>query len=239
MDQSVPPEGPAPAGPAPAGRPPAAEPVAAPGAGSPPGGPAPAAWTQPTQPASPAPPAATPAVMWATPNEPAATPAVMWATPNEPVGPAEGVEFAPHGPRLVAYLLDTLILTIVCGVILVIGLSVLSAGTTIEGDTITAVDSGAAALFLVLGLVTLIVGFLYFPFFWARGGQTPGMRPFGLRVVRDRDGGPIGLGTAILRLIGLWVATAAIYIGLIWIFVDERRRGWQDLIAGTVVVKRP
>jgi len=26
-------------------------------------------------------------------------------------------------------------------------------------------------------------------------------------------------------------------VGYIWIFVDKRRRGWFDLIAGTVVVK--
>lgn len=26
-------------------------------------------------------------------------------------------------------------------------------------------------------------------------------------------------------------------IGYIWIFIDKRRRGWHDLIAGTVVVK--
>jgi uncharacterized RDD family membrane protein YckC len=65
------------------------------------------------------------------------------------------------------------------------------------------------------------------------------MRPFGLRVVRDADGSRIGWGTALLRLIGLWVAAAVFYLGFIWIFIDKRRRGWQDLIAGTVVVKQP
>ena len=65
------------------------------------------------------------------------------------------------------------------------------------------------------------------------------MRPFDLRVVRDRDGSSIGWGTALLRLVGLWVAAAVFYIGYIWIFIDKRRRGWQDLIAGTVVVKKP
>jgi uncharacterized RDD family membrane protein YckC len=46
-------------------------------------------------------------------------------------------------------------------------------------------------------------------------------------------------GTGILRLIGLAVAGAVFYIGFIWIFIDKRRRGWQDLIAGTIVVKGP
>ena len=64
------------------------------------------------------------------------------------------------------------------------------------------------------------------------------MRPFNLRVVRDSDGGSIGWGTAFLRLIGLWVAGVVFYIGYIWIFIDKRRRGWQDLIAGTVMIKQ-
>ena len=95
------------------------------------------------------------------------------------------------------------------------------------------------AAFLVFVVIGTIIALLYFPFFWARGGQTPGMRPFDLRVVRDSDGSRIGWGTAFLRLIGLWVAGAVFYIGYIWIFVDKRRRGWQDLIAGTVVIKQP
>ena len=63
------------------------------------------------------------------------------------------------------------------------------------------------------------------------------MRPFRLRVVRDRDGSAFGWGTALLRLVGLYVASAVFYLGFIWIFIDKRRRGWHDLIAGTVVVK--
>ncbi len=65
------------------------------------------------------------------------------------------------------------------------------------------------------------------------------MRPFDLRVVRDSDGGAIGWGTALLRLVGLVIAGAVFYLGYIWIFIDKRRRGWQDLIAGTIVVKQP
>jgi uncharacterized RDD family membrane protein YckC len=84
----------------------------------------------------------------------------------------------------------------------------------------------------------LFVILMYFPFFWARAGQTPGMWPFGLRVVRDQDGGPIGWGTALLRMLGMYVASAVFYLGFIWILVDNRRRGFHDLIAGTVVVKR-
>jgi uncharacterized RDD family membrane protein YckC len=166
-------------------------------------------------------------------------PTVQWESPDQLTGPAPGVGYAPHGARLVAYILDGLFISILAGIPLLIGFILLGAGATIKGDTVTAVDPGATAAFFVLTIVSGVIAFFYFPFFWARGGQTLGMKPFSLRVVRDRDGGRIGWGTALLRLIGLWVAAAVFYIGFIWIFIDKRRRGWQDLIAGTVVIKRP
>jgi uncharacterized RDD family membrane protein YckC len=171
------------------------------------------------------------------PSEPSAP--VVWESPERIEGPAPGVEFAPHGGRLVAYIIDSLILTVACSITGIAAAVVLASGTTVEGQTVTNVEAGASAGFFLLLLLTLVIGIGYFPYFWSHGGQTPGMRPFSLYVVRDRDGSSIGWGTALLRLVGLWVAAVVFYIGYIWVFVDKRRRGWQDLIAGTIVVKRP
>jgi uncharacterized RDD family membrane protein YckC len=167
------------------------------------------------------------------------SPQVGWQVPPEEPGPAPGIEFAPHGARLVAYILDGILSGCIIGALLILGMVTLFAGTTVQDNTITSVNTGAAVGFVLFGIAAFIVGSLYFPFFWARGGQTPGMMPFGLRVVRDRDGGRIGWGTALLRLVGMWIAFGIMYIGIIWILVDRRRRGWQDLIAGTVVVRQP
>ena len=49
------------------------------------------------------------------------------------------------------------------------------------------------------------------------------MRTFWLRVVQDQDSTSFGWGSALLRLVGLYVAGAVFYIGFIWIFVDKRR----------------
>lgn len=162
-----------------------------------------------------------------------------WVGPESSSGPAPGVEFAPHGARLVAYIIDSIIVGIAVLIIVVIGSVVFVSGSTVSDGQVTAIDAGAATALLLTILIAILITLLYFPFFWARSGQTPGMRPVGLHVVRDRDGSKISWGTAFLRLIGLWVASAVFYLGFIWIFVDKRRRGWQDLIAGTIVVKRP
>ena len=150
-------------------------------------------------------------------------PPSAWARPVEREGPAPGVAFGGAGERLLAYLID--------------GLVVLAANIGLFLAAIALVIL-ALPLGLLVFLAIFVVDLAYFPYFWATRGQTPGMRPFQLYVVRDRDGGPITTGQAILRLIGYWIDGVVFYLGYIWILIDSRKRGWHDLIAGTVVIKR-
>jgi uncharacterized RDD family membrane protein YckC len=170
-------------------------------------------------------------------------PAPAWQTPVEPAGPAPGVQFAGHGARLGAYLLDAILVGIVASLLLFIlmiplfGTLIGLAGTDGRIDPYDVGALGASIGALVLGAVVIgIFSLLYFPFFWARGGATPGMKVAGIRVVSDRDGSRIGWGPAILRLVGFWISGAVFYLGFIWILIDSRRRGWHDLIAGTCVI---
>jgi uncharacterized RDD family membrane protein YckC len=151
-------------------------------------------------------------------------PSASWQAPEPEAGPAPGVAFASPGARLVGYIVDILIQ----GVLFV----VLAVVTIVLG-----VAFFPLAILSAFAIVALAVG--YFPYFWATTGQTPGMAMMKIKVVRDTDGGPITWGPAILRLIGFWVSSLVFYIGFIWIFIDKRRRGWMDLIAGTVVVEVP
>jgi uncharacterized RDD family membrane protein YckC len=171
------------------------------------------------------------------------TPAPTWQLPPEPVGPAPGVQFAGHGARLGAYILDAILVGIVATVLLglfMIPFFAALVGAVGDDGQIDRGDVGgmvgSIGLLLLGSLVIGVFSLLYFPFFWARGGATPGMRVAGLRVVNDRDGSPIGWGAALLRLVGYWVSAAVFYVGFVWILVDGRRRGWHDLIAGTCVI---
>jgi uncharacterized RDD family membrane protein YckC len=151
-------------------------------------------------------------------------PNVTWEGPGPEAGPAPGIEFASPGARLVGYIVD-----IVIQFVAVVVLGILS---IVLG-----------AIFFPLGaicaLLIIVVSVGYFPYFWVQSGQTPGMSAMKIKVVRDADGGPITWGPAILRWIGFWVSTVIFYIGFIWIFIDKRRRGWMDLLAGTVVIAAP
>ncbi len=177
---------------------------------------------QPAQPQDPRPPYP--------PPPPVAPP--QWVVPAEPVGPAPGVVFASHGGRLVAYIVDAILVGVIVTAV-TIALAILTGVLAVAGAVPLAALSG---LFLIVAVFVVSLG--YFPYFWVNGGATPGMRIFNLRVVRDRDGGPLGWGEAILRLVGFWVSGAVFYLGFVWILIDKRRRGWHDLIAGTVMVQR-
>ena len=164
---------------------------------------------------------------------PAAPAAWQGAALEAEPGPMPGVGFAPHAGRLIAYIIDAFIIGVVVTVVAIILTPLLVAGANSENTGAT-----AAAVFLYV-FVVLLVSVSYFPFFWARGGQTPGMRFFRLRVVSDADGSRISGGTAVIRLIGLWISFLIFYLGIIWILVDGRRRGWHDLLAGTIVIHQP
>jgi uncharacterized RDD family membrane protein YckC len=148
-------------------------------------------------------------------------PTPAWQAPEPEAGPSAGTAFASPGARLVAYILDSLIQFVI---VVVLGIATIMLGAIFA----------PLAIITALGIIVVSIG--YFPYFWAGSGQTPGMAQMKIKVVRDADGGPLTAGQAILRTIGLWIALAVFYIGVIWIFVDKRKRGWQDLIGGTVVV---
>jgi uncharacterized RDD family membrane protein YckC len=199
----------------------------------------PGATPEPTPPPAPAPaPQAPPAPAPEPAAQPRTTPIVSWEAPVEEVGPAPGIKFAPHGGRLLAYILDALIVTAIL-IALGIVLSILLVGVAATGGrgNPAAVGVGVLGGFAFI-LVLLVVTFGYFPYFWAKSGQTPGMRPFNLYIVRDSDGGKISGAQAFVRLLGMWISAAVFYLGYVWIFIDARRRGWHDLIAGTVVIER-
>jgi uncharacterized RDD family membrane protein YckC len=134
------------------------------------------------------------------------------AAPQQaPAGPAPGVTYGGFWIRFVAYVIDAVILYVVLFV--------------------------ALAISTALALIVELAFILYFPLCWMFLGQTIGMMPFGLRVVRNEDGGKLTWTNVILRMIGFIISAVCLYIGLIWAAFEPRKRGWHDMIGGTVVIK--
>ena len=92
----------------------------------------------------------------------------------------------------------------------------------------------------VLVVAGIVAGCLwtigYFIAFWSTSGQTPGNRLMRIRVQDEATGEAISTLRAAARLAGLVLAVLLVFVGVLWILVDERRRGLHDRLAGTVVV---
>lgn len=99
-------------------------------------------------------------------------------------------------------------------------------------------ESPLQELLVTLGLpalLLLLLSFSYFAFLYGVGGASLGKYLMGLRI-RNRNGRRISGRQAIIRTLAYALSALPIYLGFINILFDNRRRGWHDILAGTVVV---
>jgi uncharacterized RDD family membrane protein YckC len=132
--------------------------------------------------------------------------------------------------RTVALAIDAAALTV--------GFAIASGVLGLILSLFTAVEvSSPGAVLGAAGLWSLVVA-NYFVLFWTLAGETPGMRLMALRVVGG-TGEPPRLGRSLVRLVGMILAAIPFFAGYALILFDDRRRGLQDMLAGTVVVYAP
>ena len=152
--------------------------------------------------------------------------------------------YAGFGPRLLAFLVDAAILSLLTGVYAALvggsvaatlfALAVALNGLTPEVRGVAALGAGLALLAVVVGATVLHV--TYWVLFTGLTGRTPGKMVAGLRVV-DAEGARPGIARAAMReLVGKFLAGLPLWLGFVWAAFDGRRQGWHDKIADTYVV---
>ena len=140
--------------------------------------------------------------------------------------------YAGFWHRFAAYLIDTIIMTLVL-VPLGAVIGVLIAATS-EGD-IENSPVWPLASFLIRG-VSLALGWLYFGLMESSSWQgTLGKRLLGLRVT-DMDGNRIGFGKATGRYFGKILSSLICLVGFIMAAFSEKRQALHDMMAGTLVL---
>ncbi len=140
-----------------------------------------------------------------------------------PVAYAPQASYGGFWIRVVAYVIDAIILGVVGFIIDVI----------LRANPNDPSSSG----YFAANLVNFLIGAAYFIAFWSYWSATPGQRIFKLRVVDANTMQPIGPGKAVLRYIGLFISFLVCFVGVIWVAFDARKQGWMDKIAGTVVLQ--
>ena len=134
--------------------------------------------------------------------------------------------------RLVAFFIDQFIVT---GIVSIVMLSV---GIMFDsfrlGELLGTGDLALQFALIALSATASVFGFVYYVGFWVLAGQTPGKVVLGLSVVQV-DGQPLRPRAAVVRWLGYWVS-GIFFLGYLWILVDDRRQGWHDKLARTLVV---
>ena len=162
------------------------------------------------------------------------------------IPPPDSLRGHPAGfvTRYVAFLLDILVVTIASFLfitVLRVTLDFFGINAILES---AAESRPAAQQTVVLGglvrwLITIAGGFLSFGVYsivaWLLVGKTVGKALMGLRVL-GQDGRRLTFSQALIRALGYYVSGLALFIGFLWVLVDDRRQTWHDKLARTIVV---
>ena len=142
--------------------------------------------------------------------------------------PAAGdLEYVGFWKRLIAFLIDVFILTVISVPLLL----------AIYGRSYLKLvhETGGIAGFwdfmiqYVLPTVAVIV-------FWRYRGATPGKMAISAKIVDAKSGRTPSTGKLIVRYFAYLVSMLPLFLGFVWIGIDKRKQAFHDKIAGTVVV---
>jgi len=140
------------------------------------------------------------------------------------------LEYAGFWVRLVAYLIDSLII----GAVQLVLTLVLTFTVGLLGDF---GEQGEAAMGMIVSLFSVVLGLGYAVFFTGHCGQTPGKMALRIKVIHV-DGSQISYGRAALREIpAKFISGILLGIGYLMVAFDDKKQGLHDRIANTFVIK--
>jgi uncharacterized RDD family membrane protein YckC len=164
---------------------------------------------------------------------------------------SESADYASWGRRVVAYLLDGVVISVIATLVAV------ATGhhdlfNTFRFHLVNGkqqLEPYGSALDFFVG-TTVVLQILYAAFLATSWRATPGMRALGIYIARESDGGRVGLGRAGARAIVLVVASELLQLvlrlaasllallDLLWPLWDARNQTLHDKVARTVVLRR-
>ena len=176
-------------------------------------------------------------------------------TVQAPSAQPSGLVYADVPNRVIAYIIDAILLFII-GVIVsaILGGIGLSAGTLNPDLTFSINPVGV----LVQGIVNLAISAAYFIYTWTSMRATVGMRLLGMQIGNAGDGRSMTTNQGVRRFLAIWgpnllaqilspvplISFILYALALIWIIYllystaqSPTKQGWHDVFANTQVVK--
>lgn len=94
------------------------------------------------------------------------------------------------------------------------------------------VTRGPAGLLIASALSSLAV-----VVFWLCRQATPGKMAFGARIADAATGGKPAATQLVGRFLCYFISAFPLLLGFIWVGCNQRKQGFHDMLAGTVVVR--
>ncbi|MET9513513.1 RDD family protein [Streptomyces flavidovirens] len=154
------------------------------------------------------------------------------AYPQQPGQPYGGMQqpgqpyggmppYAHWGLRFVATLVDGLVL-MAPYILAIIGGAM--------GDSV-------GAILAIIGFLGVIAVAIWMLVQEGKTGQTLGKKTMGIRLLREADGQPLGVGMAFVRRLAHFLDSLACYLGWLWPLWDDKKQTFADKVCSSVVVK--
>ena len=145
------------------------------------------------------------------------------------------LNFAGFWIRTGAFVLDSIFICIVFTILIYACLLgyVFGAGAHLSLSGLLTLFSAHMNIF---NSIAFVINLIYFPVFLSYNGQTPGKMICRLKVTRI-DGGSLSFLQALWRTFGYYLNQLTLFIGFLWVAVDNRKQGFHDKIAGTVEIR--
>lgn len=133
------------------------------------------------------------------------------------------VEYAGFWVRAGATAIDIILLAIFYQPILMLGQGAWSSGflSTLEGQMV---------MNYALQMVPILL-------FWHFQSATPGKMILKLKIIDAKTGRAPSIGQFIVRYLGYNLSALPLLLGFVWVGIDERKQGWHDKLAGTLVIR--
>jgi uncharacterized RDD family membrane protein YckC len=143
-------------------------------------------------------------------------------------GPPVALEVHVTGRRVLATVVDAIIFSLFFWVV-----GLLFGGSSAEGGSISVSLGGLGSLIYIVGV------FAYYLLLEGYLGQTVGKMLFGIKVVREDNGGVPGLGAAALRTVLRIIDGILFYaVAFVSVLATQKNRRLGDMVANTLVVRK-
>jgi uncharacterized RDD family membrane protein YckC len=98
-------------------------------------------------------------------------------------------------------------------------------------------DVEEATKFL-FALVVFAIWFTYCLLLWSKKQATIGKMAIHAKIIDAKTGGKPSTRQFVGRCFAMCLSGIVFCLGFLWIAFDKRKRGWHDMLAGTLVVKQ-